>query len=456
MTRLIERQASTCALARSATAALLLGAGLLLASAPSESAVPAPGKAPGHPIALIGATVHTVGGPTVNETLILEGGRIAALGSSVPMPNGTERVDVSGRHIYPGLVDPFTRIGLTEIDAVRATRDLAEVGDVAPNVQAQVAINPESELIPVTRSNGVLIALTAPVGGLICGSSALLMLDGWTWQDMTLRAPVALHIHWPAMAIDHSPAVPDSVQKRQTENRDKALHDLRQAFDDARAYRTAKRAAGPGAAFHKNDQRWEAMIPVLEGRSPVIVAADEVQQIEAAVAFASEQRIRIILYGGYDAMRCAELLKKLDVPVIVSEVHRLPMRRSDPYDDPFTLPERLHEAGVRFCIAGGGGAWNERNLPYQAATAVAYGLPRDEALKAITLYPAEILGASDRIGSIAVGKDATLIVTDGDPFETTTHVERAFIQGREVDLGDRQKTLYEKYREKYRRLGKKQ
>ncbi len=433
-----------------ATAALLALAALLLAAPPIEGAVPIPGPPQEHPIALVGGTIHTMRGPAFRGTVVFDRGRIVSLGDSgAALVPGIERIDVTGKEVYPTLVDACTRLGLTEIDAVRATRDYDETGSITPEVRAEVAVNPESELIPVTRSNGVLAALTAPTGGLISGTSAFLLLDGWTWQDMTLRAPVALHVNWPAMAIARSAAVPDSARKRQVEERDKALREIRKAFEDARAYMKERKASGSGAPPHEHDQRWEAMIPALEGRIPVIVRADEAQQIEAAVAFGAEQKLRVAIYGGYDAPRCADLLRKFDVPVIVSATHRMPLRRFDSYDDPFTLPERLRAAAIRFCIANGGGSWNERNLPYQAATAVAYGLPRDEALRAITLSPAEILGVADRLGSLAEGRDATLIVTNGDPLETTTQVERAYIQGRAVDLLDRQKVLYVKYRVKY-------
>jgi imidazolonepropionase-like amidohydrolase len=193
------------------------------------------------------------------------------------------------------------------------------------------------------------------------------------------------------------------------------------------------------------------MLPVLEGELPLVVAADRVEQIQAAVAFARREDVKLILYGGYDAPHCAALLKQHRVPVIVSTVHRLPLRRGDPYDAAYTLPERLRAAGVRFSIASKNTS-NARNLPYEAAMAIGYGLPPDEALKAITLYPAQILGVADRVGSLEVGKDATLIVTDGDVLETPTHVEAAFIQGRRVDLDNRHKRLWRKYQEKYRRL----
>jgi imidazolonepropionase-like amidohydrolase len=193
------------------------------------------------------------------------------------------------------------------------------------------------------------------------------------------------------------------------------------------------------------------MIPLLEGKLPLIVEANEQQQIQSVVAFAVKEKLKLIILGGYDAPLCADLLKKYDVPVIVDGVQRLPTRRGDAYDDAFTVPARLKEAGIRFCIAANRSASMARNLPYHAATAAAFGLSPDDALKSITLWPAQILGIADRAGALEVGKDATLIVCDGDILEEPTHVERAYIQGREIDLSNKQTRLYEKYREKYRR-----
>jgi len=416
----------------------------------AQAAVPAPAPPQERSVALIGATIHPVDGPDIiNGAIVFSGGKITALGAGVTVPSDAERIDVAGKHIYPSLIDANTNIGLTEIGAVRATNDGSETGSINPNVKAEVAVNPESEIIPVTRSNGVLVVLTSPTGGVISGTSALLRLDGWTWEDMTIKAPVAMHLNWPNMRPITAWWVEESDEK-QLERRDEQLKAVRQAFADARAYRTAKKAGSPAP---EHDSRWEAMIPVLEGALPVIVEANDIQQIQAVVAFAEAEKIKIIIRGCYDAPLCVELLKKSNIPVIVDGIHRLPTRDDEPYDAPFTVPERLRSAGIRYCITGGGGASNVRNIPYHAATAASYGLPRDEALKAITLYPAQILGVNDRVGSLAVGKDATLFVADGDILAIPTQVELAFIDGRKIDLSDRQKALWEKYKEKYRRLG---
>ncbi len=370
------------------------------------------------------------------------------------LPDETEVIELPGRHIYPGLIAANTMLGLTEINAVRATRDFLETGNINPNVRAEVAFNPDSELLPVARANGITLGLSVPAGGLISGTSAFMMLDGWTWEDMVIKAPVGLHINWPDMKI--SPSSKQSEEEQRKE-RDEKIEEISQAFADGRAYMKAKESEEEkDIPYHETDSRWEAIIPALKGEVPVFVKADEIQQIQAAADWVSEENLKMVLVGGYDAWRITDLLKDKDIPVIITETHRLPMRRWEGYDTPFTLPLKLYEAGVKFCIASSGGSFDaahERNLPYQAATAVAYGLPKEEALKSVTLYPAEILGVADQTGSVEVGKDATLIVTDGDPLEIATQVEMEFIRGREIDLSSRHTQLYEKYLEKYRQMG---
>jgi imidazolonepropionase-like amidohydrolase len=424
----------------------------LLLSDLAQASPEIPGADQDRPIALVGATIHPVSGPAIADgTVLLDRGKIIAVGTSVAISADAEVIELKDRHIYPGLIDAFTDLGLTEIASVRATLDQSETGQINPNARAQVAVNPDSELIPVARSNGILTALTAPSGGLISGTAALIHLDGWTWEDMTVKADVGMLVNWPRMQ-----AIDTWWERRsaagQTGSRDDALKEIDRTLTDARAYLKAKRSheTGDAGAF-TYDSRWDAMLPVLDGDLPLLVAADGIEQIQSAVALAAREKLRLIIVGGYDAPACADLLKKHDVPVILAGVHRLPRRRSEPYDAAFTIARQLHEAGVRFCISSHERASAVRNLPYHAAMAAAYGLPADEALKTITLYPAEIFGVADRLGSLESGKDATLIVTSGDPLEIPTQVEMAFIQGRPVSLEDRHKRLWEKYREKYRR-----
>lgn len=415
-----------------------------------------PGKPQNKPIALVGGTIHTITNGTIENGIVLfDKGKIVAVGKDVNIPKDAEIIDVKGKHVYPGLINAFTTIGLIEIGAVRATRDVTEVGLVNPNVRAEVAFNPDSEHPPVTRANGITMALVVPTGELIAGQSALMMLDGWTWEEMTLKAPVGLHIYWPRMVqptrgFAFTRQNPEELRKEV----EKRLQLIRETFSKAKAYKKAKEAeAQKGIPYHDTDLKYEAMIPVIEGKVPVFVHANSSKEILSAIEWAESEGVKIVIVGGEDSWKVADVLRNKNIPVILTNIHRLPSGLDSDYDEPFTTAYKLYKAGVKFCIGGEGGYYNERNLPYQAATCAAFGLPRDEALKAITIYPAEILGVADRVGSIEPGKDATLIVTTGDPLEIPTQVVYEFIQGRKVDLTNRQVKLYEKYVEKYRRLG---
>lgn len=426
---------------------------MTITTSPAISSDQIPAKTQQRPVAIVGATIHPVSNPEIaGGTIVFDRGKITALGTNVAIPEDAEIIRADGRHVYPSLISADTYIGLAEIGAVRASLDRTESGRINPNARAETAVNPESELIPVLRANGIALAVSSPSGGAIPGTSAMLMMDGWTWEDMTLKAPAALYVNWPRMTTYVSPTG-KPTEEEQRKERDNQINEITDAFRDARAYMVAKNAEEHKAVpYHDVDLRWEAMIHVLEGKVPVVVWATEVQQIQAAVAWAEQEKIRMILGGGHDAWRVTELLKRRNIPVLAGGIHRLPGRRFEAYDTPFTLPAKLHEAGILFAIITQDEAGHERNLPYHAATAAAYGLPKDEALKAISLNPAMIFEIADRVGSLEVGKDATLIITTGDPLEITTSVEMEFIQGRKIDLTSRHTMLYEKYREKYRRM----
>lgn len=415
-----------------------------------------PGKRQTHPIALVGGAIHTVSGETIeNGTVLFIDGKITAVGTSVQIPEGAEQIDISRKHVYPGLITANTRLGLIEISSVRATRDFAELGDIKPNIRAEVSINPDSELLPVARANGITLAHTIPMGGLISGTSALVMLDGWTWESMTFKAPAGMYVDWPFMGVRRSPFITKS-EKEQLKERDERIRKIHTTFSEARAYMKAKEAeAQKGVPYHNSDLRWDAMIPVLKKEIPVLLQARGIGQIQAALDWAVSEDVDIILFAGQDLRLAIDQLKENNIRVVFEGTLTTPNRRWEPYDTPFTAPLKLYEAGVKFCISGSGNTFetaHERNLPYHAAMAAAYGLPKEEALKSITLYPAEILGIADRVGSIEVGKDATLIVTNGDPLEIRTTVEKEFIQGRKVDLSSRHTQLYEKYKTKYEQL----
>lgn len=438
--------------------ALALGPGLLAAgslrAAPLEPVPPAQSR----PLLLRNASLHTVAGPTlVGGSLLAEGGRITALAGAgqalPPAANTAEVLDLAGRHVYPGFIGAHTTLGLSEVSAVVATVDTTETGAINPNARALVAVNADSDLIGVNRAGGVLAALAVPQAGRaggIAGTSALLQLDGWDWAEMALVPELGLHVALPSLRL-HPAALGQRLQPLAEELRRFATQRLQQideAFAAAGAYARA-RAADPGLP---SDLRWESMRSVMlpgPDQRPVFVQANEAAQIRYALALADRHGLKLVIVGGADAPRLAGLLKERQVPVIVTSVHRLPQRRDDDVDAAFRLPALLHEAGLRFCIAreaSGSNSTNERQLPWEAATAVAHGLPREEALKAITLYPAQILGVDDRLGSLQPGRLASFIVTDGDPLQPSTRIERLFVQGREVSAANRQSRLVDRYR----------
>jgi len=410
----------------------------------SSDQIPAPPQST--PILLTNATIHPVTQPDFTGNILFEKGKITQLGRDITPPPETDEGDISGMHVYPGLISAGTTLGLTEISAIRATEDHRETGWLNPNVRAERAYNPDSESIPVTRSNGVLLAHVVPDGGRVSGTSAVMELDGWTWEDCVLSAPVGIHIRWPSMKIDKS--APNPPGEKQKNPRDIQMKQLDDMMADARAYMIA----GENHANSGTDYRWEAMLPALRKDIPFFIHANRVLQIKAAVEWCKRNDVNMVLVGGADSWRTTELLKDNNFPVIFENPLSTPIRRSESTNIKYAVPSLLLKGGVKFCVGASPGSFeapHQRNVPYEAAMAAAHGLPKDEALKSVTIYAAEILGIGDRTGSLEIGKDATIIITDGDPLEITTHVEIAFIEGKLIDLGDKHKSLYEKYRQKY-------
>ena len=417
----------------------------------SSDQIPAPSQ--DHPILIQGGTIHTIShGILENADILFENGKITSVGQNLDIPAEAEIIDASGQHVFPSLISAGSTLGLQEIGAVRATRDYAEVGAVNPNVRANVSYNPDSELIPITRSNGILLALSVPRSGLISGTSSLMMLDGWTWEDATIKHPVGLHLFWPSMNIP-KPKPGKQKEKKDKDSRLKSIQKIDDLIQKARAYAQLKATRSPS---FKHDLRLEGMLPVISGEIPVFIHANEVQQIEAAVYWAERQSVKMVLVGGKDSWRVTQLLKEREIPVIYTQTHSIPMRRFEQYDQAFITPSQLYAAGIKFCISNSESPFQTphiRNLPYHAAKAASYGLSWKEALRSITLSPAEILGVEDKVGSLEARKDATFFIADGDILDVRTQVNMAFIYGRRVDLSDRHKTLYSKYRNKYKQKG---
>jgi imidazolonepropionase-like amidohydrolase len=406
------------------------------------------------PLAIRDARVVTVAGPVIEKgTVVVHKGRIVAAGPDVAVPAGATIVEGAGKTLYPGLVDALTTIGLAEISAVPATLDTTELGDVNPHARAWIALHPDSELVPVPRANGVTTVLSAPLGGLVSGQSALVRLAGTTPASMVVKAPAALHVVYPSgrPAVDPSrpfePQEPKTLAER-LKDREKAqkqaLERLANLLAEAKAY-----AAGATDATRppqETSMALEALAPFARGEAPVVVRVDDEDEIKSAVRFASDNGLKLIVAGGLEAWRCAALLKEKDVAVLV-KVLRLPSRESDPYDAPYANAAVLHRAGVRFAIVSDDPEMS-RNLPYEAAMAAAYGLPADVALRAITLSPAEIFGASELVGSIATGREANLVLASGDILDTRTQVTHVFVGGVAQSLETRHSRLYDRYKDR--------
>jgi len=405
-------------------------------------------------VALVGATIHPVSGPDIpNGTIVFRDGKIVSVAAGPQAPSGAKVVDVRGKHVYPSLLPAVTVLGLVEIQSVRATVDTTELGEINPQARADYSMNYDSELLPVARSGGILIAGVSPTGGIVSGSLAAMRMEGWTREDATIQAPAAITVVWPDLHLDRSPTARFSV-RLQEKRRDEAVEKLKDVFADAAAYARARAAEGKaGVPRHDLDPKLEALVPAVEGRIPVVVFAHTVAQIRAALVWAKDNNLKIVLCGAEDGWRMAEEIAKANVPVLV-ETLPLPRRADEAYDTAFANPAALAKAGVRVAFNEGvspGEAPNARNLNHQAATAVAFGFPRDKAVAAITLEPARTLNVADRLGSLEPGKDATLIVTDGDILDLRTSVLAAYLDGKPLDLTDKQKKLYERYKNRPRK-----
>lgn len=396
---------------------------------------------------LRGVTLHPVDGAAMpNSMLLVADGRIKEMGPAVTQPPGATVIDLAGLHLYPGMIDAGTILGLTEIGSAQETQDFAEGGDFQPDLRASIGINPDSELIPVTRANGVLTVVSRPTGAVVSGQSALINLLGWVPKEMILADPVGLHVDYPArlaplFGTPNGPPLGRSLAKKQREEKLRRLHQL---FEQAKLQESARIN---GLNSQPLDPRLAAMLPYVRGEKPVIIEAQRQEEITQALKFAQDLELKMILSGGLEAWKVAGELNKSQVPVILGPIMTMPQEPHDRYDAPFTAAKKLHEAGVKYCIRSEGGT-NSRNLPYEAAMAVSYGLPVEEGLKAVTLYPAEILGVADKLGTLTEGKLANLVITDGDLLQPSTNVLGLFIAGQPVEPTSKQTKLYERYRQR--------
>ncbi len=417
------------------------------------------------------ADVYPVSGKEMKGvSLLIQDGKIADIAPKIVPPKGARIVEAKGLRVYPGILDSGTELGLSEIPSVRETVDTGELGEFMPQLRALSAVNPDSEHFGVVRVNGITSAMTFPSSGgrggggggafgmgggerqLIAGQAALIHTDGWTWEDMEIKRSAAMSIIFPTLSsggrrggieglLDVSPAVVSGGTANTRRAFDEQIAKLNDFFDNAKRYRKAKAAKEPG---FRTDLRYEAMLPVLDRKVPVTISAGRANLIHEAIQWAKHQEVKLVILQPREIGKAGPELKAEDVPVILGRVLALPNGEDSSYDEAFTLPAEAYKAGVKFAF---GTFTNEfvRNIPYQAATAVAFGLPYDEALKAITVYPAQIWGVSDQLGSVEKGKVADLMVTDGDPLEIQTQMKHLYVRGKEVALTNKQTRLNERY-----------
>ena len=405
--------------------------------------------------AITNARIVTVSGaPIENGTIVIQDGKIAAVGANVTVPANAERIDGKGLSVFPGMIDAATNLGLAEISGgVPASVDIAETGTMNANAKAFTAVNPHSSHVNVTRVNGITTVLSMPVGGLISGQAAVINLNGSTQAEMGIVPTYGLVINFPRISTfgGFGGGSPQTIEfSEAVKRRDTQIEELKKIFRDTENYARAKEAYAKdkSLSYPPTNLRLEAMIPYIRGERPILFTAERERDIRGIVKFVEDMRVKGVIVGGQEAWKVADGLKKNNIAVIYTNIYNLPVREDDPYDYLFEAPAKLQQAGVRFAVSTGNDGAEVRDLPYHAGLAGAYGLPKDEALKSVTLYPAQILGISDRLGSIDTGKIANIVVADGDILEPRTNIKYLFINGRMLPLTSRHTELYESFKDR--------
>ena len=419
---------------------------LLLTAKAQDNVYPAPAQS--QAIALTNATIHIGNGQVIqNGTIIFNNGKITEVGAAVNT-SGAKVIDCSGKHIYPGLISSATDLGLNEIGAVRATRDVSELGEINASVRSVVAYNADSKVINTLRSNGILLANVVPQGAIISGSSSVMQLDAWNWEDAVYKMDGGIHFRMPNLSPPRrfGGAFSSASQQPQIDPVRAAMERIdriRSFFKEAQAY-----FADP--KHTQTNVKFESVKGLFNKTQNFYVHCELVKEIMVAVEFAKEFGFKTVIVGGTDSWRVSDFLKQNNISVILNEMHSLPATADDDVDQPYKTPYLLQQAGVLYCIADQDDNTRGRNLMFNAGTAAAYGLSKEEALQAITLNAAKVLGIDDKTGSLEKGKDANIVVSSGDILDIrTSQVTNAFIQGRELDLTDKHKQLYERYKQKY-------
>ena len=408
---------------------------------------PTPAPEQERSVLILGATAHLGTGDVLEDCAVgFRDGKIDYVGRSfqVNRQKYDDLVDATGQHLYPGFIVPNTTLGLQEIGAVRATQDQYEVGTFRPNVRSVIAFNTDSEIPPTVRTNGVLMGQITPRGGVVSGSSGVVHFDGWNWEDAAIAMVDGIHLNWPSTHHRHRKDGKIDIQRRKTYDQQK--HEIERFFGEAQAYASAPRGS-------VTDVRHEGMRGLFDGSLCLYVHTDDARAITEAVHFKRDLGIeRMAIVGGYDAYLVADLLRENNVAVMLQSVHSLPRFADDDVDLPFKLPKLLMDEGLTVALQVDKRMteMNSRNLPFYAGTARAYGLTEEQAIQALTRNPARILGIDDQVGTLERGKTATLFLSEGDALDMRTNsLTHAWIEGRQLDLDNRQRQLYRKFQTKY-------
>lgn len=405
-----------------------------------------PAKPQSQTVIIKNGTIHTVSGSVINQgTVVLKNGKIASVGTGLSDEAGALVIDATGKNVYPGLILANTDLGLREIiSGVRGSNDFSELGEMNPEVRSLVAYNADSRIINTLRSNGILLACVAPQGELLTGSSSIVQLDAWNWEDAAYKADNGQHLEMPTLIKSprrfffQPPSATDPIKEGL-----KSLEEVEQYFTEAKAYLKKVKKDDVNLNF-------EALRPLFEKKQKLFVHADNSRQILMAIDFKKNYDIDVVIVGGSESYQLADLLKSNDIPVILNSLHSLPTLQDDDIDQPFKTPAVLQKAGVLFAINDNTDNSRYRNLCFNAGTAATYGLTKEQALSAITLNVAKILGIENKTGSIEAGKDANVIICDGDLLDMRSSIiTDAFIQGRKIDLSNKQTQLYERYMHRY-------
>lgn len=407
--------------------------------------VPAPAPPQSEPIAIVNGTVHVGNGEVLeNATITFENGKITAVSSSHGMDlSGSRQIDASGKHVYPGLILPLTTLGLEEIEAVRSTLDFSETGNLNPHVRTAVAYNSDSELIPTMRFTGIQLAQVVPGGGRIEGTSSVMQLDAWNWEDALYAEDDGVHLNWPSLTFGPRWWLGETERRNNTKY-DEQVKEIIQLIQDTKSYMDVTPSA--------KNLMLEAMIPVLKGEKRMYVYSNRPAEIVEAIQTLKGLEIPdLVLTGAEDVWYVKDLIKEHKIPVLLENVHRRPDREGEDVDLPYKLPALLHKEGILVGLTHSSGMLaSSRNLPFFAGTVAAHGVDKETALAMVTSHPARILGIADRTGTLEKGKDANIVVSTGDLLDMRTNdVVFSFIQGREVSLHALQQRLYEKFKEKY-------